>query len=618
MSMFMNKFTRYPLICLMLAGCLTPTPDSEHPCETARHCVYDVAVGESNCEEGYTWADPSDASNYNCTAIEDDTCTPTSCENQDAECGNIPDTCGDTLDCGACSEGLTCGAGGPNQCGAGECTPITCSEVGAECGSISDGCGNILDCGNCASGYSCNENASPPVCVADEGPCVPETCQSLGLSCGTASDGCGGTLDCGPCDTCGNGQIDSGEACDGSNLNNQSCTGLGFDTGTLTCNSDCTLNQSQCEDVTCPPNSQYVTAGGQSGCVCDEGYEVNASGDGCEPEDDGADCTLPNYFYYLDEPSSTRYEEVASAEGNSVITLDTASGYMFQRCLKGQTGSNCSGDASLPTIEEARAHCENLEFEGYDDWQLPPIEVLVSMIDDSGATDSRGIFRTSYLPNSRIENEGYPERFLLSDTPVNGDVYGAGDPHWGIGMASGVLGRKDYGVIRCARPTPEADQIQSTPRCLTTIYTQDESNCDYDNNYYCLLDHFEDSATNLEWKRYGDWPSFGDSFDDQEDKCDSITGNWQLPTLAEAYTLFDYSRSERPFTFFDVPDGRKYWTNASSDYSVYVFVSGGQSYWEEYKWLLEPYDATAYLRTKTYAAGTSFGTAETLCVREIQ
>ncbi len=144
--------------------------------------------------------------------------------------------------------------------------------------------------------------------------------------------------------------------------------------------------------------------------------------------------------------------------------------------------------------------------------------------------------------------------------------------------------------------------------------TNDESTCNYDNNVYCLLDHIQDSATNLEWKRYGDRYTWGDGFDDQEDKCDSITGNWRLPTLAEAFTLYDYSRTQAPYTFFDVPDGRRYWTNASSDYSVYV----GSGVWERYKWMLAPYDAVTINRGQTYAAGTSFGTADTLCVREIQ
>ena len=167
----MKRFSCLPTL-LIYFGCLSAPPtDQEHPCETAEYCVYNAEDGESTCEEGYTWADPRDATNYNCVSLEDDSCAPTSCDVQDAECGSIPDGCGTALECGTCESGLTCGAAGPNQCGEGECTPTTCQQTGAECGSVSDGCGNVLDCGTCATGFSCNESASPP--CASQTPACP-------------------------------------------------------------------------------------------------------------------------------------------------------------------------------------------------------------------------------------------------------------------------------------------------------------------------------------------------------------------------------------------------------------------------------------------------------------
>lgn len=46
--------------------------------------------------------------------------------------------------------------------------------------------------------------------------------------------------------TCGNGTLDAGEECDGSNLGGATCSSEGFFGGTLSCNSNCTLNTSQC------------------------------------------------------------------------------------------------------------------------------------------------------------------------------------------------------------------------------------------------------------------------------------------------------------------------------------------------------------------------------------
>ncbi len=45
---------------------------------------------------------------------------------------------------------------------------------------------------------------------------------------------------------CGNGVIDAGEQCDGTNLGGATCSGQGFGGGTLSCSATCTLNTSQC------------------------------------------------------------------------------------------------------------------------------------------------------------------------------------------------------------------------------------------------------------------------------------------------------------------------------------------------------------------------------------
>ena len=44
---------------------------------------------------------------------------------------------------------------------------------------------------------------------------------------------------------CGNKIVDSGETCDGS-IKGQSCTGLGYNGGDLSCGSDCQFNVDKC------------------------------------------------------------------------------------------------------------------------------------------------------------------------------------------------------------------------------------------------------------------------------------------------------------------------------------------------------------------------------------
>jgi hypothetical protein len=54
-----------------------------------------------------------------------------------------------------------------------------------------------------------------------------------------------------PPDPCGNGTVDTGEDCDGTNLGGQDCAGLGFMGGTLACRMDCTLDTTGCVPVMC-------------------------------------------------------------------------------------------------------------------------------------------------------------------------------------------------------------------------------------------------------------------------------------------------------------------------------------------------------------------------------
>ena len=101
-----------------------------------------------------------------CLGPQPSTCTPRTCEDQGIHCGPAGDGCDDgvVLHCGVCPMGKVCGQGGPSTCGTGLCTPRTCADVGAECGTVGDGCGAILDCGFCSEGLSCGSTGIPNQC----------------------------------------------------------------------------------------------------------------------------------------------------------------------------------------------------------------------------------------------------------------------------------------------------------------------------------------------------------------------------------------------------------------------------------------------------------------------
>lgn len=138
------------------------------------------------------------------------TCTPKSCTQIGANCGQVADGCGGlTTNCGTCTGGTACGAGGtPGVCGTAKCTPKSCTDLDAFCGQVADGCGGLTsDCGACTGNTSCKNGA----CVVA---CTPTTCTAAGAQCGFISDGCGNALDCGSCP--------SGEVC-GFNNNANKC-----------------------------------------------------------------------------------------------------------------------------------------------------------------------------------------------------------------------------------------------------------------------------------------------------------------------------------------------------------------------------------------------------------
>lgn len=137
-------------------------------------------------------------------------CVMQSCQALGLDCGQAPDGCGGTLDCGACSGNQTCGGGcssAPNVCG---CCPKTCADQGFECGKGPDGCGGVLDCGTCPATscgvLTCGGGGTPNVCGGAL--CCPKTCVEQGFNCGVVGDGCGAAIDCGTCPsgkTCGGG-----------------------------------------------------------------------------------------------------------------------------------------------------------------------------------------------------------------------------------------------------------------------------------------------------------------------------------------------------------------------------------------------------------------------------
>ena len=109
----------------------------------------------------------------NCQPERPDGCTRSTCAGLQRNCGQLPDGCGGTLECGACAAGLTCGGGGAaNLCGAPACVAETsaafCARLGKDCDEITfaDNCGvpRQVNCGACTSPATCGGGKVANVC----------------------------------------------------------------------------------------------------------------------------------------------------------------------------------------------------------------------------------------------------------------------------------------------------------------------------------------------------------------------------------------------------------------------------------------------------------------------
>ncbi len=168
---------------------------------------------------------------------------------------------GGTLRCNHTCDGYStfecagCGDGDRNwgeRCDGAWLDGQTCESLGFLSGSLA--C--KLDC----SGFdtsACTNDCTPGVCgdgirhcseECDGGDFANETCSSLGYSGGLLACGADCHLDttgcflCGNapgCGECGNGVRQYGEACDGGDLDGQTCQSLTGGSGTLACRSDC-------------------------------------------------------------------------------------------------------------------------------------------------------------------------------------------------------------------------------------------------------------------------------------------------------------------------------------------------------------------------------------------
>ncbi len=147
----------------------------------------------------------------------------------------------------ACGPRIVCGNGRvePGEiCDLTDLNSETCASIGFGPGPLKcqEDCLDF-DRSFCEAPETCGNGKTDGVELCDGIDLNENTCQSLGYNPGSLSckPNCGAfdTSACGPKIECGNNSLESGEVCDGTDLGGASCVGLGLGPGTLGCLPNC-------------------------------------------------------------------------------------------------------------------------------------------------------------------------------------------------------------------------------------------------------------------------------------------------------------------------------------------------------------------------------------------
>jgi alpha-tubulin suppressor-like RCC1 family protein len=299
------------------------------------------------------------------------------CASAGADCGVLDDDCGGTVDCGSCSSGQTCGAGGvENHCGPCE---DGCSGAGAfrcsaaqvsECLADADGClawsaPSPCESGECADGTSC----APAACQGAGCQACQDACSTLDVTeCSAGQltrcvEGVEGCLTWGTPSACASGQCADATSCD--SCGDGSCEGTENDS---TCPADCSCTPASCDSlngacgvhddgcggsVDCgscdpdDPDAVIEVSAGQSGtCALHFGGSVHCWGRGDVGQlGNGATShsSVPVRVSNLDDATS-----ISVGAAHTCATLATGNVSCWGYGGSGQLGNGSTSDSSVP------------------------------------------------------------------------------------------------------------------------------------------------------------------------------------------------------------------------------------------------------------------------------
>ncbi len=267
----------------------------------------------------------------------------------------------------------------------------------------------------------------------------------------------------------------------------------------------------------------------------------------CYDRLDAVECPASGADFYGQDAQQQGNEMNYSLNADGTVT-DNVTGIQWQ------ADPDTNGDGTINasdklTYNGAQSYCENLTLADYDDWQLPSITQLYSLIDFAGedisnynGTDTTGLkpfINTAYFAfaygdtsaGERLIDSQYASSTLYTSTTAND----GGSTLFGVNFADGRI--KGYGLtianqdktffVMCVRSGSQYGIHQFVDNGDNTV-TDDSSG---------LMWAKDDSGMTLDWEAALAWA-------EQQNAANYLGySDWRLPNIKELQNLVDYTRS---------------------------------------------------------------------------
>ena len=237
--------------------------------------------------------------------------------------------------------------------------------------------------------------------------------------------------------------------------------------------------------------------------------------------------------FYGQDAQHNGYQPAYQDNGDGTVS-DLVTGLMWQQQLYPQKY----------TYEEALSGADTCTIGGYDDWRLPTIKELYSLILFTGYTGTSAAASVPFLDTDAFdfrygfESEG--ERFIdaqyITSTTYTGTTMNGNFTAFGVNFADGRIKGYPAGPTPVGEKRYELRYVRGNPAYGANDFTDNQDGTVTD-AATALMWAKADNGQGLNWESALAWV--------QEKNAENFLGHndWRLPNAKELQSIVDYSRS---------------------------------------------------------------------------